>query len=221
MIDTFIYFSLAGAYLVLFLAGCLLAKRYGWMNVEHVLLIVIVALFYDNGIQALGKYVGESVLLRSLNHARYGFHALFTPLLILFAWRTLVNANLAWAKKPIVATLTVILTLSSILIELATGVWGISLAPAWKNGVLSYVKTDHAGTPPVMIIIVIAVLTITSIIIWRKQRWPVYFLGVLSICAAPLIHFLLRTGASHNIAELLLMTALLATVSFQQKKLML
>jgi hypothetical protein len=220
MMDTFIYFSLAGAYLVLFLMGCLLANRYGWINVENVLLIVIVALFYDNGIQALGKYVGESMLLQSLNHARYGLHALCTPLLILFAWRTLVNANLAWANKNIALWLTVIVTIGSILIEFATGVWGISLAPNWENGVLSYVKTDQAGIP-LMIIIVITALFITSIIIWWKQRWPVYFLGVLSICAAPLIHILLRTGASHNIAEFLLMTALLATVSFQQKKLLL
>lgn len=217
--DTFIFFSLVLAYLVLFLVGVLQAKRYGWMNVENILLIVILALLYDNGIQALGKYVGEGTLLRSLNLARYGLHALITPLLILFAWRTLVNAHLTWAKKTITIWLTVILTISSILIEWLTEVRGISLEPAWKNDVFIYEKAVQTGFPPVMIMIVTAVLFITSIIIWWKQKWPVYFLGILSMSAAPLIYLIWKINSAHNITEFLLMSALLATRSYQHKKL--
>lgn len=216
--DTLIYFLLALAYIILFVMGWMLIRRYKWRSLGHVLLIVTAALLYDNGILALGSYIGEGDLLRNLNQARYWLHALCTPLLIVFAWGTLRNANLAWAKKALTLWLTLILTIGSIFTELATEVWGIVLKPVSEHGVLSYDKVHHAGIPPAMIIIVTIVLLVTSLIIWWKQRWPVYFLGVLAIGAAPLIQLIIKTDAAHNITELLLMIALYATNSYQLKK---
>lgn len=218
MMDTVIYFSLAGAYIGLFLLGCLHAQRYGWMTAENVLLLVIAALLYDNAILALGKYAGEGSFLRSLNLVRYGLHALITPLLILFAWRTLVHARLPWAGKTVTLGLAVVLTIGSMLIEWATEVRGIALKPVWKNGVFSYDKAEQSGMPPLMILIVTAVLFVTSVIIWRRQKWPVYFLGVASMGAAPLLQYALNTDAAHNLAEFVLMSALLATSAYQQRK---
>lgn len=218
MLDTFIYSALAFAFIALFVVGCLIAKRIGWIDIGNVLLLVIAALFYDNGIQAIGKYMGESTLLQSLNWFRYLFHALITPLLILFAWRTLMNTDLKWIKKSVVLWMTIILTISLIGLELMTSVWGMTLEPTWKNGVLSYSKVEHSGISSVMIIIVMIVLLVSSIIVWWKQKWAVYFLGVLSMGSTPLFNYILKTEAAHNIAELLLISALLATQYHQQKK---
>ncbi|MBO1512626.1 hypothetical protein [Metabacillus bambusae] len=214
--DTVIYLLLTIAYIVLFILGILLAKYHSWINIGNVLLIVILALFYDNGILAFGKYWGEGDLLRALNQTRYWLHALFTPLLVLFAWHTLVNANLQWAKKRIVQWLVIILTLCLIIIELVTVVWGISLEPIWKYGVLSYKNVGNGS--PFMIIGVSIMLLITSIIIWWKQKWPWYFVGTLFLGITPMIHLFLKTDALHNISEFLLMLALLATNAFQGRK---
>ncbi|MEH7123500.1 hypothetical protein V7122_18810 [Bacillus sp. JJ1532] len=215
--DTVIYSLLTIAYLILFAVVVLLAKWHSWADIGNVLLMVILALLYDNGILALGKYIGEGDLLRALNLTRYYLHALITPLLVLFAWNTLVKANLKWAKKGIVPWLAVLLTLCLIIIEFVTVVRGISLEPTMKYGVLSYKNVGAGNFPPFMIIGVSIVLVVTSIMIWIKQKWPWYFIGTLIMCLTPMIHFL-KTDALHNIAEFVLILALLATKAYQDKK---
>lgn len=215
--DTAIYFLLSAAYIIIFIIGILLAKHYGWINISNVILIIILALLYDNGILALGKYVGEGQLLRSLNQMRYWLHAFVTPLLVLFAWHTLVNANLQWAKERIIQSLVILLTLCLIIFELITIVPSIPLEPAWNNGVLSYKKGEEADGPPIMIIGVSIMLLVTSIIIWWKQKWPWYFVGVLSMGIIPIINLLLKINAPHNISEFLLMLAILATKAYHDK----
>lgn len=148
--DTFIYFLLSIAFIFLFIIGIFLAKQNGWIDVSNVLLLVIVDLLYDNGILALGKFIGEGDLLKALNELRYWLHAFVTPLLVLFAWHTLVNANIKWASKKIVQFPALFLTLFFIIYELLSLVPNLSLEPTWKNGVLSYTKNEEGI--PVMII---------------------------------------------------------------------
>ena len=111
------------------------------------------------------------------------------------------------------------LTLCLILFELTTIVGDISFEPTWNKGILSYKKVGEAGIPHIMIIGVSLMLFITSIMIWWKQKWRWYFVGILSMGIAPIIHNLLKTDASHNISEFILMSALLATKAFQDKRL--
>lgn len=215
--DTVIYFLLALFYFILLVIGIRLANKDGWLKVGNVLLIVVLALLYDNGVLAIGKFVGEGNLLITLNKMRFWFHAFFTPLLVLFAWNTLVKADIKWAKRTITKSLVVIFTLFLIIIEVVSVTWGISLEPSWKNGILSYKKVGGSGFPPIMIVGVSGMLFITSIIIWWKQKWPWYFLGILSMGLIPIVHFFIKTGALHNLGELTLMMALLATKSHQDK----
>lgn len=215
--DTVIYFLLTIAFIILLIIGILLAKQDGWIDVSNVLLLVIVALLYDNGILALGKFIGEGDLLKALNELRYWLHALITPLLVLFAWHTLVNANIKWASKKGIQWLVIFLTLFFIIFELYSLVPNLSLEPTWKNGVLSYTKNEE--DIPVMIIGVSTILLITSILVWWKQRWPWYFIGILSMGLVPILNSLLQIDAPHNIAEFLLIVALLATKVYQQKRL--
>lgn len=213
--DTFIYFLLSIAFIFLFIIGIFLAKQNGWIDVSNVLLLVNVPLLYDNGILVLGKFIGEGDLLKALNELRYWLHAFVTPLLVLFAWHTLVNANIKWASKKIVQFPTLFLTLFFIIYELLSLVPILSLEPTWKNGVLSYTKNEEGI--PVMIIGVSTTLLITSIFIWWKQRWPWYFVGILSMGIVPILNFLLQIDAPHNISEFLLIVALIATKAYQQK----
>lgn len=141
----------------------------------------------------------------------------FTPLLVLYAWITLVKADFNWAKRPITKWFMIIFTLLLFIYEIVTVTWGISLEPSWKNGVLSYKRVGGSKSPPIMIIGVSVTLFVTSIIIWWKQKWPWYFLGLLSMGLIPVIHFFIKSEALHNIGELTLMIALLATKSHQEK----
>ncbi|MBD8026756.1 hypothetical protein H9636_08800 [Ureibacillus sp. Re31] len=215
--DTIIYFLLTIAFFILLIIGILLAKQDGWIDVSNVLLLVIIALLYDNGILALGKFIGEGDLLKALNEIRYWLHALITPLLVLFAWHTIVNTKIKWASKKGIQWLVIFLTLFFIIFELYSLVPSFSLEPTWKNGVLSYTKNEE--DIPVMIIGVSIILLITSILVWWKQRWPWYFIGILSMGLVPILNYLLQINAPHNIAEFLLIVALLATKAYQQKRL--
>ena len=134
-----------------------------------------------------------------------------------FSWHTLVKANLKWAKKGIVPWLAALLTLCLIIIEFVTVVRGISLEPAMNYGVLSYKNARTGDGPPIMIIGVSIVLAVTSIFIWIRQKWPWYFIGTLIMGLAPMFHFF-KTDALHNIAEFVLMLALLATKAYQDKR---
>lgn len=213
--DTIIYFTLVIAFLLLFSWGVRLATLHGWFKVENVILLVMLALIYDNGILGFGKYIGEGELLESLNLARYWLHALITPLLVLFGWRSLVNADIEWAKTNGAKWGAILLTLSLIVYDIVVEVWGISLESAWNNGVLSYKVATTEESLPIMIIGVSAVLFITSIIVWIKQGWPWYFLGILFMSITPMIGSWIDSDAFHNIGELVLLLSLLATKNFQ------
>lgn len=213
--DTIIYFTLAIAFLILFSWGVILANRQGWWRLENVILLVMLALIYDNGILGLGKFIGEGELLESLNLARYWLHALITPLLVLFGWRSLVNADIDWAKTKVVKWGAFLLTLGLIIYDLVAEVWGISLSPAINNGVLSYKVVSEGESLPIMIIGVSAILFITSLIVWIKQKWPWYFFGILFMSITPMIGSWIDSDAFHNIGEFALLLSLLATKNFQ------
>lgn len=215
--DTVIYFLLALFYFILLIIGIRLAIQYGWLKIGNVLLIVITALLYDNGVLALGKFIGEGDFLIIFNKMRYWFHACFTPLLVLFAWDTLIKTNFKWAKGTFIKWIVVIFTLFLIIFEIVTVTWGISLEPSWKNDVLSYKKDGGSDSPPIMIIGVSAALFITSAIVWWKQKWPWYFIGIISMGLIPISSFFVKSEALHNIGELVLMIALLATKAHQEK----
>lgn len=212
--DIIIYYSLAIGYVILFAIGAILARRSGWADIGHVLLLVILALLYDNAVLAIGQYVGEGKTLITMSLPRYWLHACITPLLILFAWRTLVLARIRWANHRVTRWCFALLTVGLISFDLVADVWGIHLEPVWRSGVLVYEKTVES-VPPVMIIVVMSVLFVTSLIVWWKQKWPWYFVGILSMCVTPVINLLTNTHAAHNISELLLMIALLATKAYQ------
>ncbi|WP_428911762.1 hypothetical protein [Niallia sp. Krafla_26] len=159
---------------------------------------------------------GEGQLLKGLNEGRYWLHALITPLLVLFAWKTLVKADLQWAKNKMIQWLVVLYMLCLMIIELVTVVWDISLKPTWEYGVLSY--DNLADGSPIMIIGVSVMLVITSILVGWKQKWPWYFFGIMFMGIIPRVHLFVKTNAAHNIGEFVLMTALLATKAYLDRK---
>ena len=214
--DTFIYFLIIISYIILFFITSYFSKGQPFIHYDNVLLLVILALLYDNGMLAIGKYIGEGDLLKNLNEFRYWLHGFITPLLILFAWNTLRKADITFSKKATSNLVINIITLIIIFIELFTLLDHSGLEPKWTHGILSYEMTKPFDIP-IMIFAVMFSLLITSIIVWWKQKWPWYFIGVIAMALAPLLERFLETGTAHNISELILMFFLVATKRFQDK----
>lgn len=212
--DTILFGLFAAAYLVLFIWTLIVYKRSGIIS-SLMLMPVILGLVYDNTIIATGRYIGEGALLENLNLLRYWIHAFFTPLLVLFSWKTLEQADIHWAKKTWFRTSAFLLTITLVLVELITEVWGLTLQPKWEYGVLTYGSGDTSGGPPIMVLIVSVVLLAASIFIWRKQKWIWLFLGSLVMIAGSAVQLPIESGAVTNLFELALISSLSATCSFQ------
>ncbi|MFC3041702.1 hypothetical protein ACFOGI_15775 [Virgibacillus xinjiangensis] len=101
--DHLFYLFYSIAYLGLLVWGTVSARPDSWWNPQHALFLVMIGLVYDNSILALGRVLEEGTLLENLSYARYWIHALLTPTLVLYGWKTLERAGFSWAYKSWVA----------------------------------------------------------------------------------------------------------------------
>lgn len=215
MLDTILFFGYFAAYLVLLIWGIKLAARYGWSDLSNVLLLVIIGLVYDNGVLALGKFIGEGSLLEMLSYPRFYMHAFFTPLLVLFSLSTMRKADFDWAFKKWFQAVFYLLTLSLIVYELFSEVLGLNLEANWKFGVLSYSNAEPTSGVPLMVLFVSLILIFASVIVWRKQHWIWFFVGTLIMFLGNAFPISLPSAAVTNAFELILIVSLFFTKRFQ------
>jgi hypothetical protein len=214
--DTILFGLFAMAYIALLTFTISSYKKYQVPSAAF-LIPVIIGLVYDNTIISTGRFIGEGTLLENLNYLRYWIHAFFTPLLVLFAWKTIEQADIDWAGGKWAGFSAVLITIALILVELFTEVFGLGLQPEWEYGVLTYSSADASGGPPLMVLIVSLVLLIASIITWRKQKWIWFFIGSVAIIAGSAVQLPIESGAVTNLFELALLISLSATAAFQGK----
>ncbi len=212
--DTILFSLFALAYFVLFILAIRLFQNQRIPSALF-LLPVIAGLVYDNSILAAGRFIGEGPLLENLNYARFWLHTLFTPLLVLYAWVTLKQARVHWAQQSWCHLTAFLLTLALILLELFTEVFGLTLEPEREYGVLSYSSAEPQSGPPIMVLVVSAVLLAASVVIWRKQKWIWFFVGSLVMIIGSAVQLPVESGAVTNLFELFLLVSLLVTAVFQ------
>ncbi|MBM4764396.1 hypothetical protein [Bacillus sp. B15-48] len=211
--DTILSFTYSFAYLVLIVWGIFLAKNYGWLTSANVIMLVNAALFYDNFILAIGKFIGEGNTLENLNYPRYLLHAVFTPILIIFAWDSLKRADIQWVQKKSSRYIALLLYVGLVVYSFFTIVWNLELKAKWEYGILSYEKVGKHGG--LMIFIITASLIIASIFIWRRQKWPWLFFGNIVMVIGAILMSKVKSGAVMNGFELILMISITATKHFQ------
>ncbi|CEI81227.1 hypothetical protein J18TS1_09660 [Oceanobacillus oncorhynchi subsp. incaldanensis] len=214
--DTIFFAIFSISYFILLLLVIRLLKK-PYVESSIYLLPVIAGLFYDNTILTIGRIIGEGDFLENLNIARYWIHAFFTPLLVLFAWKTLEQANMQWARKTSIRILAIGLTALLVFLELFTEVFNLNIEAKWEFGVLSYRSLDPSSGPPFMILVVSFVLVVVSILIWIKQKWACFFIGSLLMIIGSAIQWPIKSGAITNLFELILIISLLGTAYFQRK----
>ncbi|MEK3856927.1 hypothetical protein [Cytobacillus sp. FSL H8-0458] len=215
--DPLLFAVFTAGYILLFIWAVLTVKNSGPVSAAF-LLPVILGLIYDNGILAAGSLIGEGSTLKLLNYLRYWIHAFFTPLLVLYSWHTLKQADIDWAKTSKLKWAAYLLTAGLVLLELFTEVFGLKLEARSEYGVLSYSNAEAQGGPPKMVLIVSAVLLAASIIIWRIQGWFWFFAGSLLMIIGSAIDIPIESAAAVNAFEWLLLLSLTATAYFQKKR---
>lgn len=212
--DPYIYALYSLIYLILFLWGLKASIKFGILRWMNVLLLVTFGLVYDNLILAFGSLIGEGSFLKTMNLLRFWFHALFTPLLIIFSWAAASEAiAIAWLKGRGGLLFAGFLTLSMVISELVQNTVGLELEPDRSYGVLSYDSSGSHG-PPIMIIGVTAALLIAGIILWKKRKWKWMAIGVILMGIGSAVPFPLESDAATNGFELILLISLWATKAF-------
>ena len=210
-VDTLIYFFLTFTYILLLIRAIYMIKREGLFNYSTIfLLLVMIGLIYDNGIIALGRFIGEGNLLQNLNIVRFLWHALFTPTLIIFGYQICKQLNFSWTHKSYFRIGFIFLTISLIIYELATSMRGNNLEPKWNHGVIIYQAGNHSF--PFMILIVTMVLFIISILLIKKCHSYILFYGIVLMGLGSIISNWMDYPPLMNILEFFLIYTLVKTI---------
>ncbi|TWT04287.1 hypothetical protein FQV26_15220 [Planococcus sp. CPCC 101016] len=206
--DTALYFFFTAAYIGLTIWG--VTQQRSW-NFTAFLYLVLVGLIYDNGIIAIGKYIGEGSVLESLNLLRFWSHAFFTPLLVLFCWGAMNLAHIRWARQRAVFYGFMLYTAALIIIELALETWSLELMTEQQYGVLRYVSAEPASGPPIMVLLVTVALVFTGAVLWRKAGWKWMLIGAVIMGIGSAVPIPVDSSAVTNAFELFLLFTLVWT----------
>lgn len=154
------------------------SRAYLWL-----LLAVLVGLTYDNLVIAIGSFVGESDLLKTLNAGRFAIHALVTPLLAIFGLGILRSAGLGWAQNKVWHAVICIFATALVGLGAFTDIVRLELAPRALADTLRYVNVAVKG-PPIPSILTIIALIVMGVFLWRKTGWQWLALGALVMFVA-------------------------------------
>ncbi|WP_438297933.1 hypothetical protein [Sporosarcina sp. FA15] len=209
--DTFLYFLYAALYAILLIRGLYGIRKQDLARWTSVIYIVILPLIYDNLLLPTGKWIGEGELLESLNFSRFCLHALLTPLLVMYSIGTLRESGIEWAKKKWLVILGILYTVGLIVLEFSIEVMGLELEVVKEYGAISYSNVEEATGPPIMVLLVTLMLIVASAILWKKTKWPVFFIGAVVMTIGSAIPINIDSGAVTNAFELILIFTLIWT----------
>lgn len=219
--DPVIFAVLALGHLLLLAYALRDAARGGWATPASLPLLVLVGLVYDNGILALGSFVGEGALLEGLNAARYWIHALVTPGLVLFAWHVAARASrdagrATWLRGRPAATVAALVVAGLVVLELFT-VAGLDLEVRREHGVLAYEDVGSGGPPVMVLVVALALVAAGAVALWL-QGWWWLLVGSLVMTAGSAVPAPDWSGAVTNVLELVLLTSVVATRHHQDRR---
>lgn len=214
--DTVLYFIYTAAYLVLLIMCINFGNRW---DASSLLFLVVFGLVYDNGLIAIGKFLGEGPLLENLSYLRFWFHAFFTPTLVLFSWSVLNRAGIEFAKRKIVYIGALLYTIALVIMEIITETYGIKIVPEREHGLLRYVSAEPSSGPPLMVLFVSIALITAGAILWKKTGWKWMLIGSVVMTVGSAVPIPVESAAVTNGFELFLMTTLVATKIHQDRQL--
>ncbi|MER2108292.1 MAG: phospholipid phosphatase [Solibacillus sp.] len=207
MMDSYIFGFFTLAYLAVLIWGLMKHKK----TASAILLLVVLALIYDNFILAIGSLIGEGSLLESLSYVRFWLHALFTPTLILFSLFVMREAGIHFAKKRWALYSFGGLMLLAILVEYFVELQGLTLSVRESYGVVSYSSISEASGPPPMILIVLVGLFTAAIALAKEKKWWWMLIGTVVMTVGSAVPIDVGSDAITNAFELFLIATLMWT----------
>lgn len=169
------------------------------------LILVILALIWDNTIIALGSTIGEGDTLEALSYPRYITHGLLVPLLIMvgvgLGRRHGVQSLTGRTAPAIFGTLTVLLIAAGVYLDILD----LDLEPTRYADTLRYTNAASHGAP-IPAVITILVLIGIGLTLQLRARRPWLLAGAVTMfVAAALGAVAFWTG---NIGELALILSI-------------
>ncbi|KAA1423367.1 hypothetical protein FE697_007070 [Mumia zhuanghuii] len=199
-------YTLASLAIAVVLVSVIRRGRAVGVTVGVLPLLVTLGLVYDNLLLTFGTSWGESRALELASYPRYLLHALFTPLLVVFAARVAHRWDVRGFRGRNSLTIWTAITVAIIALALS-GEIGMHLTPVTTDGVLSYKHLD--GAPPFPEIATIVALLVIGALMLRHARWPWVLVGAAQMFVAA------GAAASNaiitNLGEVLLLAAMTAT----------
>ncbi|MFJ7826348.1 hypothetical protein [Psychrobacillus sp. NPDC096623] len=138
-------------------------------------------------------------------------HALITPLLVMYSVGTLRESEIRWAKKKWLVVAGIIYMTGLIVLEFSTEVIGLELEVVKEFGVVSYSNVEEATGPPIMVLLVTVIPIVASAILWKKTKWPVFFISAVVMTIGSAVPINIKSGAVTNAFELFLIFTLVWT----------
>ncbi len=206
--DILLYPLFAVGYIILFFCCFRFFRESLYWGTAWVLFIVLTFL-YDNVVLILGHWIGFGDKLETLSLIHSLLHVLLIPTLSFVSLDFLRRIEVNWVKRVTSQILfhlyTLVLTLLGIFQDL---LWA-RLEAVSINGIDRYVSSQY----PFSIAFVLALipLFITSILVWRRLKWPILFLGFILVFLLGMVSVFLQNYAIGAFTELALMSFLVLT----------
>ena len=177
------------------------------------LLIVVCGIVYDNLVIGFGSFIGEGELLKSLNIMRFVIHAVFTPMIMIFAWGVARRLGFGITRSRVAHAVVCLLALALIAFGIYEDLIKSTFVVVAENGLLRYKPV--ASMPPIPAIVTIIWTMVIGAFAWWKTRSPWFFVGpFLFFLMAPFAPKLLWIG---NLGEILMNIGLISGETNAQK----
>jgi len=141
-------------------------------------LIVMLAMVYENAVLALGVVIGHGDALFTLTWGRFIGYAVFPPLLIVSTLALAERVGVPWAGQRRTKLAAWAWALGLIAFALLVEVLGRELVPRELNGVVRYMWATK-GIPPLAVIFMNLTLIGLSVAIGRRSGYWALLLGCI------------------------------------------
>ena len=141
-------------------------------------MVCLASLVYDCWAIAAGFFLGEGELLQAISRPRFYTHALFTPLLIIFAFGLARRLGAKWAESKIFHAIICLFVLALIASGIREDILHLSLAPKILGDSIRYTNINAKG-PPIPAVLVNVFFLLIGVWLWIKHKARWFFLGSL------------------------------------------
>jgi hypothetical protein len=153
--------------------------------------VLLLLLWFDVLTVAIGGWMGDTELLRTMSRIRYVWFYLTMPLLLIAVGALARQANFAWAQPKWVMGLICVVAVAllirevppALMVEYQTACFADTLRHVYRVpvGQACVPGQEGMGTSgsPLAIMIIFPAVTLMGILLWVRRKWP--WLGVSAL----------------------------------------